>query len=90
MLASGADIALVSKRLGHSSITITADTYSHPLDGVGRTAAERAVALVPRNRGDQYVTNSAGSAESEDHIQKVNPQVRMGAPRGNRTLHPAD
>jgi integrase len=48
MLASGAPLALVSKRLGHSSITITADTYQHLFDGVGRDAAERAAALVPR------------------------------------------
>jgi integrase len=35
MLAVGIDIALVSKMLGHSSITVTADTYSHLLEGVG-------------------------------------------------------
>jgi hypothetical protein len=47
------DIGPVSKILGHSSIAITADTYSHLLDGVGREAAERAAALVPRGpRGD--------------------------------------
>jgi integrase len=48
MLAAGVDVALVSKRLGHSSVAITADTYSHLLAGVGREAAERAAALVPR------------------------------------------
>jgi integrase len=47
-LAAGIDLAVVSKILGHSSLTITADTYSHLLDGVGRDAAERASALVPR------------------------------------------
>jgi integrase len=48
MLAAGVDLALVSKILGHSQIAITADTYSHLLEGVGRDAAERASALVPR------------------------------------------
>lgn len=48
LLASGTDIALVSKLLGHSSVAITADTYSHLLDGVGRRAADAADALVPR------------------------------------------
>jgi integrase len=62
LLAAGVDIALVSKMLGHSTLTITADTYSHLLEGVGRQAAERATALVPRNRAtaglrDQSVTN---------------------------------
>jgi Phage integrase family len=48
MLAAGVSMAVVSKRLGHSSIAITSDTYSHLLEGVGRDAAERASALVPR------------------------------------------
>jgi uncharacterized protein YbjT (DUF2867 family) len=42
MLAAGVPLAVVSKRLGHSSVSITSDTYSHLLDGVGREAAERA------------------------------------------------
>jgi integrase len=52
LLAAGVPLAVVSKRLGHSSLTITADTYSHLLEGVGRDAAERAAALVPRTRRD--------------------------------------
>lgn len=63
LLAAGVDIALVSKIFGHSSISITSDTYSHLLDGIGREAAERASALVPRTRTndprDQSVTNPA-------------------------------
>jgi hypothetical protein len=47
MLAGGADIAVVSKRMGHSSIRVTADIYSHLLQGVGRQAADAAEALVP-------------------------------------------
>lgn len=33
LMASGTDIAVVSKMLGHSSVTIT---YSHILEGVRR------------------------------------------------------
>ena len=40
MLSAGIPIEVVSKRLGHSSISITHDTYSHLLEGVGRHAAE--------------------------------------------------
>jgi len=47
-LAAGVEIAAVSKMLGHSSIAITADTYSHLLRGVGRQAAGAAMSLVPR------------------------------------------
>jgi integrase len=48
MLAAGVDMTVVSKRLGHSGIRITSDTYTHLLEGVGRQAAEAAAALVPR------------------------------------------
>src|SRR3712207_1127450 len=36
MLAGGVDVAVVSKRMGHSSVRLTVDTYSHLLAGVGR------------------------------------------------------
>jgi integrase len=48
MLAAGVDMTVVSKRVGHSGIRITSDTYAHLLEGVGRQAAEAAAALVPR------------------------------------------
>jgi integrase len=40
-LAAGVDIAIVSKVLGHSQISLTADTYSHLLEGIGKDAAQR-------------------------------------------------
>jgi len=46
-IAAGVDIAIVSKRLRHSSIKITNDTYGHLIGTVGRDAAEAAAALVP-------------------------------------------
>lgn len=50
MLAAGVDMNVISKRLGHTRSSFTADTYAHMLDGVGREAAEKAAALVPRRR----------------------------------------
>jgi integrase len=61
LLAAGTDISLVSKMLGHSSITLTADTYSHMLDGVGQRAADAADALIPRQRRDQFGLGDADS-----------------------------
>jgi len=49
MLAAGVPLAVVSKRLGHSSVALTSDTYSHLLAGVGAEAAAAAAALVPRS-----------------------------------------
>ncbi|MHB8453083.1 MAG: site-specific integrase, partial [Mycobacteriales bacterium] len=47
-LAGGADLKVVSDMLRHSSITITADTYTSVLPDTARAAAEAAVAIVPR------------------------------------------
>ncbi len=87
LLASGTDIALVSKLLGHSSIAITADSYSHLLAGVGRDAANRASALVPRTPRDQSVTNPAPETEKDLLHDDGGPGFTGldGAASGNRT-----
>jgi integrase len=74
-LAAGVPIEVVSKILGHSSIALTADTYSHLLKGVGRQAAEAASALVPRaelHACDHPVTTRA-------------PETTQGAPSNEET-----
>lgn len=47
-LASGETLVEVSRRLGHSSITITADTYTHVLPAVASQSSERRAAIIPR------------------------------------------
>ncbi len=93
-LAAGVDIAIVSKQLGHSAISLTVDTYSHLLDGVGRQAAERAMALVPRSSGrssndprDQDVT-SASDKQDLVPTQEDEGAGQTGGPPGDRTLNP--
>ncbi|MGH3529522.1 MAG: tyrosine-type recombinase/integrase [Pseudonocardiaceae bacterium] len=49
-LATGADLKVVQDLLGHSSITITADTYAHVLPELARETAEAAARIVPRKR----------------------------------------
>lgn len=41
LLADGMDLATVSERLGHSSVRVTADVYSHALRGRDQEAARR-------------------------------------------------
>ena len=41
MLANGTHMKVASERLGHSSIGITMDLYSHILPGMQEEAAER-------------------------------------------------
>ncbi|EHR53572.1 site-specific recombinase XerD [Saccharomonospora marina XMU15] len=50
MLAAGADLKVVQELLGHSTIAVTADTYSHVLPELARETAEAAASIVPRNR----------------------------------------
>ena len=40
-LSAGVDMKVVSERLGHSQMAITADLYTHVNRGLGRTAAEQ-------------------------------------------------
>ncbi|WP_007512263.1 site-specific integrase [Pseudofrankia saprophytica] len=47
-LAAGADLKTVQELLGHSSITITADTYTHVLPELAREIAENVARLIPR------------------------------------------
>jgi integrase len=49
-IEGGVDIAVISKRLGHSKISLTSDTYGHLIGTVGKSAAEAAAAVVPRRR----------------------------------------
>ncbi len=90
MLAAGVDMAVVSKRLGHSSITLTSDTYSHLLEGVGRTAAAAAEGLVPaRSPADAPTMRPRASTDDAAAPSGgTKPQVRRGAPSGTRTPNP--
>jgi integrase len=46
-LQAGVHLKIASERLGHSSVTVTLDTYSHAIPGLQRDAAERVAALIP-------------------------------------------
>ena len=46
MLASGADIAVVSKLLGHASVAITADVYGHLVGTIAQKAVDGAANLI--------------------------------------------
>jgi integrase len=46
MLASGADIAVVSKLMGHASIAVTSDVYGHLVGTIAQKAVDGAAALI--------------------------------------------
>jgi integrase len=45
-LAAGVHIKVMSERLGHATVSITLDTYSHAIPSLQREAAETVAALV--------------------------------------------
>jgi integrase len=64
LIAAGADIAIVSKRLGHSSLTITSDLYTHLIGSASRNAAENASALVPSKRANALTVHTQADISS--------------------------
>lgn len=49
-ISSGADIAAVSKTMGHASIAVTSDIYGHLFEKAAKDVAEKAQGMVPRRR----------------------------------------
>ena len=64
LLATGVSLAIVSKRLGHSTITVTADLYSHLLGDANRAAAEAAESMLPA-RAPLHTRCTLGRPESD-------------------------
>lgn len=63
-LAAGVDMKVVQEMLGHSSYTLTSDTYTSVLPEVAREAAEAAARLVPRRKGRRTGGLTSGSQSS--------------------------
>ena len=91
LLAAGVDIAVVSKIMGHGSISITADTYSHMIANMGKAAAEAASALVPRAHRDSPGTGGTPRAHQRppEGRRSRNYLVR-GYAAGDSNPEPAD
>jgi hypothetical protein len=86
-LAGGVNLKVVSEMLGHSTIAITADTYTSVLPEVAREAAEAAARMVPRSTPTgptgPISAPSVGAGETAKRSRKAKPQVSGG--RGIRT-----
>ncbi|RPF41822.1 site-specific recombinase XerD [Streptomyces sp. Ag109_G2-6] len=89
-LAAGAEMKVVQEMLGHSSITITSDTYTSVLPEVARKAAEAAVRLVPRQAvrtagltsGSHQATGRPGH-DKAPHPKKSNGALRRRSEEGS-------
>lgn len=63
-LTAGTDLKVVQEMLGHSTITLTADTYTSVVPALSRAAAEAAVAIVPRGGRRQPLRVVEGGGQS--------------------------
>lgn len=100
-LQAGVPMKVVSEQLGHSSLAITADTYTSVLPAVARAAAEAVAGVIPRRperppvqaARDPFPTRSqppskGGKTVPVPHPLRTNAQVTQGGPRGARTHNP--
>jgi integrase len=84
-LDAGVDLKVVSERLGHSQIAITADLYTHVNSGPGRAAADQiagalrrrspAVPAASLQQGPQ--TSAQEGGETMEVLEKARPPPRL-------------
>jgi len=67
-LAAGTPLAVVSKRLGHSSVAVTADIYSHLLRSTEHDAANNAAALVPPRKEVAHTLHAHRDVNDEEAV----------------------
>lgn len=82
LIEAGVDIAIISKRLGHSKISLTADTYGHLIGNVSKRAAAAAVQLVPRRVTDGAGPALSGASEDVAASNGEKPYVADGLKAG--------
>jgi integrase len=58
LIAAGVPLAIVSKRLGHSTIAITVDLYGHLLRDANRDAATAAAAMLAPKPVDAHTLHT--------------------------------
>jgi len=75
-LAAGESLVEVSKRLGHSQLAITADTYTHVLPVVALASSEARAALIPRKAADGHTPDVPTPGNSSGNVPTSCPPGR--------------
>jgi hypothetical protein len=89
-LAAGIPAKVVSERLGHATIAITMDTYSHVLPGLDELAAGTVARLIlgdadqPARSIDKPLTTGRTAPSDGKEVERE-PLVKRGASGGSRT-----
>ncbi|WP_235497572.1 tyrosine recombinase XerC [Frankia sp. R43] len=85
MLGEGIDITTVSKILGHSSTSMTGNTYAHLLRSTGQAAAETVAAAIPRKTVRPHHVRTSG-AHGGGIVKAGGVPTGRGAVQGGRPL----
>ena len=91
MLAAGVDMKVVSETLGHSTVGLTADTYTSVYTEVASAAAEATANLIPRSPRRHVITKSSqGAPQESDGLESPAQTVgRVGfEPTTRRIMSP--
>jgi integrase len=91
-LAAGIEMKVVSDRLGHSTIGVTADLYTHVVPDVARRAADRMAAMlgVPRQTDvDEVFTPTASHAVGQRRVGRSISTPNEAPDRVSAGLGPA-
>jgi hypothetical protein len=83
-LAAGIDTKAVSERLGHSTMAVTADLYTHVVPSLGRDAARRIAGLLTNgSQADAYEMPTSEAQEGpERRSDNASLQVDGARPKG--------
>jgi hypothetical protein len=100
-LQAGVPLKVVSEQLGHSTITITADTYTSVLPEVATAAADAVAGIIPRKpvsspKNASLADGSQGSPKEPKMTKRAQRKTRNvqvtgevgSAPSGTRTPNP--
>jgi hypothetical protein len=92
-LAAGIPAKVVSERLGHATIAITMDTYSHVLPGLDAEAAGTVARLIlgdgdqePARPVDKALTTDRPTPSRREEVKREAPGQR-GCERGDSNPH---
>jgi hypothetical protein len=85
MLAGGADIAVVSKLLGHSSISITSDVYPRLIGSIGQQAVNGAAALIAHAADSNFVRANHKGDGTDSTLRLWRPSAQVPADRLHRS-----
>ena len=93
-LAAGVDLRTVQEMLGHSSIVLTADTYTSVLPDVAHAAAEKVASLVlaagclvpgTRRRRRRQARQKGRRRDRPPQVSRSSPARQIGRPPPRRS-----